>query len=165
MATDATLPCAKLLSDFEGLRRFLLDKIKDVPERAALKVPAGSKVNLHWHLGHILYVQSSVLLVRAGDPTPIPKAWREYFGNGTTSASCDSLAPAWDELLRRAEDFSRDLPGRHLARAGKALKKPFKLMNIPVNTVGEAIPFLMVHEGDHLAQVKRLLSQLEPSAA
>lgn len=163
MATEPSLSCAKLLADFEGLRRFLLDRVKDVSEREALRVPSGSKVNLHWHIGHLLYVQSSVLLIRAGDPSPIPKAYRDYFGNGTTSATCDSLAPDWDEVMRLAESFSKDLPGRHLARAGKVLKRPFKLMNIEVRTVGEAVPFLLAHEGDHLAQVKRLLAAPDPS--
>jgi uncharacterized damage-inducible protein DinB len=160
MVSSPTLPCAKLLTDFEGVRRFLLDKVKDVPAREAMALPAGSKVNLQWHIGHLLYVQSSVLLIRAGDPSPIPKAYRSYFGNGTTAAGFDSLVPDWDELLGRAEAFSAGLVEAHASRASKPLKKPFQLMNIEVNTVGEAIPFLIAHEGDHLGQVKRLLSLL-----
>lgn len=158
--TGPALPCAKLLSDLEGVRRFLLDKLVPVPEREALAIPPGGRNHLHWHLGHLLYVQSSALYVRAGDPSPIPKSFRGYFGYGTSPAAYDSLVPDWDELLGRAREFSRDLPGRHAPRAGKPLRKPIELMNITARTVGEAVPFLLVHEGDHLSRVKLILSSL-----
>lgn len=156
----ATLPCAKLLADLEGARRFLLEKISGATETEARVIPPGFKNHLHWHLGHLLYVQSSALYIRAGDPSPIPKSYRDYFGNGTTPAGYDSLVPDWDELLKRAGEMSRDLPGKHAARAGKALRKPLKLMNIAAGTVGEAVPFLLVHEGDHLCRVKQILAYL-----
>jgi hypothetical protein len=154
------IPCAKLLADLEGVRRFLLEKVSDVSERDARVIPPGFRNHLHWHLGHLLYVQSSALYVRAGDPPPVPKAYREYFGNGTTPAGYDSLVPDWDEVLGRARDLSRGLVAKHGGRCAKPLKRPLGLMNIPAATVGEAIPFLLVHEGDHLCRVKQILAFL-----
>jgi hypothetical protein len=160
---NASLPCAKLLADLEGARRFLLERIADVSEREARVIPPGFKNHLHWHLGHLLYVQSSALYIRAGDPSPIPKAYRDYFGNGTTPAGYDSLVPDWDEIKARARDLSADLVAKHESRCPKPLKKPLKLMYIHAGTVGEAIPFLLVHEGDHLCRVKQILASLSPS--
>lgn len=154
------LPFSKLLADLEGARRFLLEKVAPVSEREARVIPPGFQNHLHWHLGHLLYVQSSALHVRAGDPPPVPKSFREYFGNGTSPAGYDSLVPDWDELLGRAREMSRGLPDRHGPRAGKPLQRPLKLMNISAGTVGEAIPFLLVHEGDHLSRVKQILAHL-----
>jgi hypothetical protein len=160
---SASLPCAKLLADLEGARRFLLERVADVSEREARVIPPGFKNNLHWHLGHLLYVQSSALYIRAGDPSSIPKAYRDYFGNGTTPATYDSLVPDWDEIRGRARGFSSDLVAKHESRCQKPLKKPLKLMHIEAGTVGEAIPFLLVHEGDHLCRVKQILARLSAS--
>lgn len=161
---NAGLPYAKLLADLEGARRFLLEKIADVSEADAGVIPPGFKNHLHWHLGHLLYVQSSALYIRAGDPSPIPKAYRDYFGNGTTPAGYDSLVPDWDEILARARDLSTGLVAKHESRCMRPLKRPLKLMHIPAATVGEAVPFLLVHEGDHLCRVKQILAHLAGSS-
>lgn len=160
MDAEPGLAYAKLLTDLEGVRRFLLDMLAEVPERDARRILPGFRNHLHWHLGHLLYVQGSVLFARAGDPAPVPKSFRAYFGYGTSPAGYDSLAPDWDELLGRARAMSRDLPGSQGPRVGTPLRRPFKLMNISVATVGEAIPFLLVHEGDHLSRVKSILAGL-----
>lgn len=160
MPEHASLSCDKLLTDLEGVRRFLLEKLAPISSKQALIIPPGFKNHLHWHLGHLLYVQSSALYVRAGDPTPIPKSYRDYFGFGTAPAVYDSLVPDWDELMAVAAEFSRDLVGKHGHRTGKPLIKPLKLMNIAAGTVGEAVPFLLVHEGDHLCRVKQFLAIL-----
>lgn len=157
---NAGLPYAKLLADLEGVRGFLLGRVADVPPADARVIPPGSRNHLHWHLGHLLYVQSSALYVRAGDPSPLPKSYRDYFGNGTTPARYDSLVPDWDEILARARDLSAGLVAKHESRCGKPLKRPLQLMNIPAATVGEAVPFLLVHEGDHLCRVKQILAFL-----
>ena len=160
---SASLPCSKLLADLEGARRFLLGKVAEVSEKDARAIPPGFRNHLHWHLGHLLYVQSAALYIRAGDPSPIPKAYRDYFGNGTTPAGYDSLVPDWDEILGRARDFSAGLVAKHESRCHKPLKRPLKLMNIAAGTVGEAVPFLLVHEGDHLCRVKQILDFLARS--
>lgn len=159
-ARDEGLAHSKLLTDLEGVRRFLLERLAPVSEREASIIPPGFRNHLHWHLGHLLYVQSSALYVRAGDPPPVPKSFREYFGNGTTPAGYDSLVPDWDELLGRAREMSRDLVGKHAHRAARPLKKPLKLMYIAAGTVAEALPFLLVHEGDHLGRIKQITAFL-----
>jgi len=160
MDPENGLAYTKLLADLEGVRRFLLDKLRPVTERDARRILPGFRNHLHWHLGHLLYVQGSVLFARAGEPAPVPKSYREYFGYGTSPAGYDSLAPDWGELLGRAREMSRDLPARLGPRTGAPLRRPFELMNIAVATVGEAVPFLLVHEGDHLSRAKQILAGL-----
>ena len=161
MSTETvSVSCAKLLTDLEGVRRFLLEKLAPVSAKQAQVIAPGFRNHLHWHLGHLLYVQSSALYVRAGDPSPIPKSYREYFGFGTAPATYDSLVPDWDDLMGMAKEMSGDLAGKHGPRAGKPLKKPIKLMNIAAGTVGESVSFLLVHEGDHFSRIKHILSIL-----
>ncbi len=154
------LPYAKLLEDYEGLRRFILEKLAPVSAKEAVAVPPGHRNHLHWHLGHMLYVQGSALHARAGDPAPVPRSFRPYFGFGTGPGSYDSLVPDWDDLLDLARAMSTGLAALHVPRAGKPLLKPIRLMHISAGTVGEAIPFLLVHEGDHLSRIKQMTARL-----
>jgi hypothetical protein len=163
-AAESAFPVAKLLQDLEGVRRFTLDRLDPVPASQAMTVIPGFRNHLHWHLGHLLYVMGSALYVRAGDPAPVPKSYRDYFGNGTAPEGYDSLVPDWDELLARAREMSCDLVGKHAHRARQPLLKPLKLMNIPARTVGEAVPFLLVHEGDHLSRIKQITAFLAKSS-
>jgi hypothetical protein len=162
-ASDSAFPVAKLLQDLEGVRRFTLDRLEPVTASQAMAVMPGCRNHLHWHLGHLLYVMGSALYVRAGEPAPVPKSYRDYFGNGTEPEGYDSLVPDWDELLARAREMSRDLVAKHAHRAGQPLVKPLRLMNIPARTVAEAIPFLLVHEGDHLSRIKQITAWLAKS--
>lgn len=160
MDAAPALPYAKLLTDLEGLRGFILAKLEPVSARDALRVLPGARNHLHWHLGHMLYVQGSALHARAGDEAPVPKSFRPYFSFGTSPADYDSLVPDWDELLARAKSMSRGLVDLHAPRAAMPLLKPIRLMGISAATVGEAIPFLLVHEGDHLSRIKQMTSAI-----
>jgi hypothetical protein len=42
------------------------------------------------------------------------------------------------------------------------LVKPYKLMNISMATAGETLPFLLAHEGEHIAHIKRLRKAVRP---
>ena len=150
------LPFAKLLTDWEGVRRMALGLLEPVETTAALRIPPGGKNHLHWHLGHLLTSQDYVLQTRAGLPSGLPRGMWAYFRIGSSPDAYDSLAPDWDDLLALARHQSRDFPGRYLNRVGQTLVKPLRLMNISMTTVGEAIPFLLAHEAEHLSRIKSL---------
>jgi hypothetical protein len=59
--------------------------------------------------------------------------------------------------------MSSGLVAKHAHRGDMPLVKPLKLMNISARTVGEAVPFLLVHEGDHLSRVKQITAILARS--
>ncbi|MDB5103497.1 MAG: hypothetical protein JWP91_1186, partial [Fibrobacteres bacterium] len=95
-------------------------------------------------------------------PSPCPGGFQGYFGLGTSPSEYDSLIPDWDELLTLAGRQARALPDQVAGRLHQPLVKPRKLMNISMATAGDTLPFLLAHEGEHLAHIKRLRKALRP---
>ena len=164
MATDKdSLPYSTLLRDFSDLRAFALKFLANMDAEEASLVPDGFRNNLHWQLGHLLYTQGTILYEGCGRPLPFPRDFKMYFGLGTSPEDFDSLVPDWDELLALAAKHLRSLPGEVAPRLHQPLRKPCKLMNIAMATAGETLPFLIAHEGEHLAHIKRLRKALRPA--
>ncbi len=150
-------PFAKLVSDFETLRAFTLRLLADVDASAAARVPAGFRNSLQWQVGHLLYAQSQALFLWSGHPAPYGKGFGDYFGIGTTPENFDSLVPDWDELMKLAKRHSQGLLEIVGARVAEPLNKPYRFMNIKMGTTGDTVPFLLAHEGEHIAHIKRLV--------
>lgn len=153
--SQESLPFATLLRNFSDLRSFSLKFVANVGAEAAMTVPDGFKNSLHWQVGHLLYTQDIALFGWCGLPSRLGRYFPEYFGRGTSPGDYDSLAPDWDDLLSIADRESRALP-EVLDRMGGALVKPVRLMDIGMGKAGETLPFLMAHEGEHIAHIKRL---------
>lgn len=155
-AESSSLPFSTLVRDFSDLRAFVLKFLSSIEPDEAAKVPPGFSNSLHWQLGHLLYTQGVTLFEWCGQPSPIPRSFKAYFGLGTGPKDFDSLAPDWDELLALAKRQARALPEQVSGRLQQPLLAPQKLMNITMTTMGETLPFLLAHEGEHLAHIKRL---------
>ncbi len=160
MAADA-LPFATLLKDFSDLRAFSLRFLQGMEEEEAMALPEGFRNNLHWQLGHLLFTQGTTLWDWCGRPSPFP-GFAPYFGLGTSPGEYDSLVPDWDTLLRLARKHLLSLPGEVAGRLQEPLGKPYKLMNLAMTTAGETLPFLIAHEGEHIAHIKRLRKAVRP---
>ncbi|MEO6096599.1 MAG: DinB family protein [Fibrobacteria bacterium] len=163
--SSETLPFATLLRDFTNLRAFNLKFLANIGEDEALLVPRFPETfrnSLHWQLGHLLFTQGITLYEWCGVASPIPKGFQAYFGLGTSPEDYDPLVPDWDELLSLAAVQVRALPQDVAGRLQAPLRKPYKLMNITMTTAGETLPFLLAHEGEHLAHIKRLRKAVRP---
>lgn len=154
-----SLPFATMLRNFSDLRSFSLKFVANVGAEAAMAVPEGFNNSLHWQVGHLLYTLDIALFGWCGLPSRLDRDFPEYFGRGTSPEDYDSLAPDWDDLLSIAERELRALPEVR-DRLGHPLIKPVRLMNISMETAGETLPFLLAHEGEHIAHIKRLRAAL-----
>lgn len=150
-------PFEKLVSEFESLRAFTLKLIANVDAKAAERVPAGFRNSLQWQLGHLLFAQSGCLFLWSGHPAPYGRGFGEYFGIGTSPANFDSLVPGWDELMALAKRHSRGILEVAGGRVSEPLSKPYRFMNITMSTTGDTVPFMLAHEGEHIAHIKRLV--------
>jgi hypothetical protein len=157
-----SLPYATLLKDFTDLRAFNLKFLLGMEEAEALRQPAGFRNTLHWNLGHLLYTQGEALWTWCGLKSPFP-GFAPYFGLGTSPVDHDSLAPDWDILLGLAKRHLASLPGEVAARLNQPLNRRWKFMNLSMATAGETLPFLIAHEGEHVAHIKRLRKALRPA--
>ena len=164
-AESLSLPFSVLLRDFSDLRTFSLKFLVTMEADEAFRVPEGFRNSLHWQLGHLLYTQAITLFEWCGQPSPFPRGFQEYFGLGTSPKDYDSLVPDWDELLSLARKHVRTLPEQVSGRLHQPLLRPRKLMNISMATAGDTLPFLLAHEGEHLAHIKRLRKALRPGPA
>jgi hypothetical protein len=163
MITDSvSLPFSTLVRDFTDLRSFVLKFLVTMESDEALLVPEGFKNSLHWQLGHLLYTQGTTLFEWCGLPSPFHRGFQQYFGLGSSPKDYDSLVPDWDILLALARRHVRDLPDQIAGRLDQPLITPRKLMNISMVTAGDTLPFLLAHEGEHLAHIKRLRKALRP---
>ena len=158
------LPYATLLKDFGDLRAFSLKFLEGLDEEEALTRPGDFPNHLHWQLGHLLYTQGETLFAWCGLPHPFP-GFGAYFGLGSRPEDYDSLVPDWDTLLRLARRHLASLPEAVSGRLDRPLAKPRKLMNLPMRTAGETLPFLIAHEGEHIAHIKRLRKAVRPPRA
>ena len=154
MPADA-IPFQTLLKDFSDLRGFALMFLQGMDEEEALTLPEGFRNHLHWQLGHLLYTQGTTLWEWCGRPSPF-RGFGPYFGLGTSPEGYDSLAPDWDTLLKLARRHLSSLPGEVAGRLHEPLLKTYKLMNLTMKTAGDTLPFLIAHEGEHIAHIKRL---------
>ena len=161
-AESLSLPFSTLLRDFTDLRAFALKFLVTMEADEAAQVPEGFKNSLHWQLGHLLYTQGITLFEWCGEPSPCPRGFEQYFGLGSSPKDYDSLVPDWDELLALARRQLRALPDQVSGRLHQPLVVPRKLMNISMATAGDTLPFLLAHEGEHLAHIKRLRKALRP---
>jgi DinB superfamily len=162
MADSHSLPFATLLRDFSDLRAFTLKFLMTMEGEEALQIPEGFRNSLHWQLGHLLYTQGVTLFEWCGLPSPFPRAFHGYFGLGTSPQDYDPLVPDWDELLALARRHQRGFPEQVAGRLSEPLLVRRTLMNISMLTAGETLPFLLAHEGEHIAHIKRLRKALRP---
>ena len=162
IAESQSLPLSTLLRDFSDLRAFSLKFLVTMEPDEAFQVPEGFKNSLHWQLGHLLYTQGVTLFEWCGLPSPFHRGFQQYFGLGTSPGDYDSLVPDWDELLALARRHVRALPEQVSGRLHQPLINPRKLMNISMATAADTLPFLLAHEGEHLAHIKRLRKALRP---
>jgi DinB superfamily len=150
----------KIISDFERLRAFTLKLISKVDSKAAERIPEGFHNNLHWQLGHLLYVQDQCFFLWSGHASCLGKGsayFGEYFGIGTSPKSFDSLVPDWDELLALAKRHSQGLQGVIGSRLAEPLRKPYQFMNMKMLFTSDTLPFMLAHEGEHIGHIKRLV--------
>ena len=155
-ASPDSLSFQTLLRDFSDLRAFSLKFLVNLSAEEAAQQPPGFSNTLHWHLGHLLYTQGTTLYEWCGVPSPFPGGFKAYFGLGTGPDDFDSLMPDWDQLLGLARTHVRTLPDQVAGRLHLPLAQPRKLMNISMATAADTLPFLIAHEGEHLAHIKRL---------
>jgi hypothetical protein len=164
MSTDSgSLPYSVLLRECSEVRAFTLKFLESIDAEEAMRIPPGFANHLHWQLGHLLFAQGAALFLWSGRPLPYGRGFKDYFGRGSNPADYDSLVPDWDELKNLVKRQHREMPSQVAGRLDDRLVKPIQLMDITMNTTGETLPFLMAHEGEHIAHIKRLRKAVRPA--
>lgn len=150
----------KAVAMIEGIRKEVLDRISDLSEEEALRVPPGHRNCVHWHIGHILHVQLAHWYVRRGEALPVDPGFRKYFAEGRSPADYDAGTPAFARLLDLYREYSFDLIRKFGDILQAPLTRPFDFVHNHFATVEDDLYLLIYHEGEHGPLLTRLLRAL-----
>lgn len=161
MIPDPT-PCTrKAVSLLEGIRKDVLDRIGNLSEEEALRIPEGFRNCVHWHIGHMLHVQLAHWFVRRGEALPIDLGFRKYFRDGSSPADYDAATPSFAKLLETYREYSFGILEKFGPFLEAPMTKPFEYMNSHFATVADDLHLLIFHEGEHSPMINRLIKAMQ----
>ena len=126
-------------------------------------IPNGLRNNIHWHTGHIVTVQASLLYKRSGLEVPVPPEYFNWFGKGTSPADWTDDTVAF-EVVREDADRLLGITLSDLSRY-RDVQYPETITvtgGVQLSSFAEALGFLAIHEALHLGAMnvmKRLLER------
>jgi uncharacterized damage-inducible protein DinB len=128
------------------MRRSLLREIEGVNPEFMDVQPAGFNNTIHWHLGHVLTAAEKFLL---NSNSNLPAHYSQLFGYGSKPSEWTGDVPSVEVLKQQLqEQLVRLLEIPEESLTEKAAQ-PFQGME----TVGEFINFVVLHETNHIGQI------------
>lgn len=137
-------------------RKALAQDLKDATPTLLQTIPEGFNNNIHWQVGHILFVTEHFFFK---GQEKLPANYIQFFGPGTKPADWDEEAPNLETLLEQlneqlerikevpSEAFEQKLPKRFLGN----------------NTYGELIATGAFHEAMHVGQIQSMKRLIQAS--
>ncbi len=119
--------------------------------------PANFNNTIHWHAGHILFVQDRLTLHLTGQEPVLPKEYQGWFGNGTKPADWVTAPPSFEVLLQQL----RDQPARLQHYLTGKLADKLTMAFINFETLGESLNYTFYHEGIHLGYLMAINRAIE----
>lgn len=92
------------LAALEFSRNFLNGILRDFPENQALFTPFAGANHATWILGHITWVDDTVLQSWGGQTSGLPAIWPELFAWKSTPATDARLYPSFSEMKACLEE-------------------------------------------------------------
>lgn len=132
-------------------------KVKDENPDFADTIPEGFNNNIRWNLGHIVTITDQLANYPAGEKPDFPKPYHSSFANGTSPKGWNDETPSLDEIIQALEEQPKQLKEKFAGRLSDPLPKPFSLVGVEFQTVGDLIAFNLYHEGMHLGQINTML--------
>ncbi|WP_201007511.1 DinB family protein [Paenibacillus glycanilyticus] len=83
----------------------LIRVFKQCPPEQRKVIPYGFNNNVHWHLGHILFITQYEVLGLSGRPLVLPENYKDFFAFGTRPADWREDPPEWDLLLAQLKEL------------------------------------------------------------
>ncbi|MFJ9384545.1 DinB family protein [Peribacillus sp. NPDC101481] len=128
------------------MRGNLLKEIDGIKPEFMDVQPEGFNNTIHWHLGHVLTTAEKFLL---DSNSELPANYGQLFGYGSKPADWTGDVPTVEVLkqqLHEQLDRLLEIPEERLT---EKTPQPFNGME----TVGEFINFVVLHEANHIGQI------------
>jgi hypothetical protein len=144
-------------------RNSLIETLDGLTLEQINRVPPGFNNNLAWQLGHVIAVDQRYIYEKGGLSISVEEALLDAYGNGTKPEK-DITQEELDALKAKAratiEKLKADCAGNHFDNYASHSMGNFKF-----NTIDDALPLLLFHEGLHLGAAKDLRRAVQGSAA
>lgn len=146
----------KKFDDLLQTRKFLLKITAHLSNQQLNKIPAGFKNNIAWNLAHLLVTQQLLCYKLSGLKCLISEEMISNFQKGS--------APNYnvsEEEFEKIKELFLKLPVQLEKDYNDGIFKNYTTyttsIGVSLNSVDEAIPFNLYHEGIHLGVILQLL--------
>jgi hypothetical protein len=152
-------------ANIERIKHFRLHLLKQLKELTTVQlntIPAGYNNNIIWNLGHLISTAQNMGYVRAGLPITVDDNYVSSYLPGTQPNQFidePEVETIKALLITSIDRFQSDFDGNTFVQYTPSVMIP-KVYGFEVNTIDEAIDYLLYHEGYHsgyIAAMKRLL--------
>jgi hypothetical protein len=139
------------IEKIKQIRQFLLNQIADLTPEELNKIPAGYNNNIIWNVAHLICAQQSICYLRAGLPITVNDNYVTPF---LTNTKPDRIIDSQEiEVIKELFISSLDELQTRLDedRFGNYTASPniLKVYGVRLNTIHDALEFLLYHEGFH----------------
>lgn len=151
------------IEKIKKIRQYLLDEINELTDEQLNKIPPGFNNNIIWNLGHLICAQQSICYMRAGHSIKVSD---KYFSPFLTDTKPDVFIGKHDiEEIKKLfigcidelqVDFNENIFDNY-----SPSPNILKVYGIKLNSIEDALEFLLYHEGFHsgyIISLRRLVS-------
>ncbi len=136
-------------------REYLLQMIQDLSTDQLNEIPPGFNNNIIWHIGHLLASQQGVCYLRAGMPLAIHEDYYKRYKSDTRPdgfidrMEVEKITTLFMDAIDQFEyDYEAGIFSNY---------KPWTTRyGVSLNTIDDAVQFLLFHEGLHTGSVTAL---------
>lgn len=145
----------KKIEKIKDFRLFLLKQLDGLTAQQLNEVPSGYNNNIIWNLAHLICAEQSMCYVRAGLPLVVDE---QYFSPYLPTTKPTGFVDEQEiEIIKKLlissidrlqADFEKDAFGNYSPSAMTP-----KIYGVEVNSIDDAINFLLYHEGFHAGYI------------
>ncbi|MGY3212013.1 DinB family protein [Mucilaginibacter sp. HD30] len=152
----------KRIDKIKKIREFLLREIAGLSEGQLNTIPAGYNNNIIWNINHLISAQQGICYRRMGQTPVLPDKYLAPFGTNTKPDRILEVREI-DEVKgfflttidRLQEDFGKKIFTSRPAASN------YKVYEIDMYDIDDALDILLYHEGYHAGQILRLKKLVE----
>lgn len=136
-------------------RSFILGLVNDMSDDQLNKIPSGYKNNIIWNMGHLIASQQDLCYIRSNVPIVVDDGYIKLFKTDTkpqgiiSSEAIDTIKKLMLPTIDRMESDYK----QHMLTAFKPFKTRY---GSSLQTIDDAIDYLVFHEGIHLGYIMAL---------
>ena len=146
------------IENIKKFRRFLLEHTEHLTSEQLNTIPPGYNNNIIWNMAHLISAQQAIAYRLAGQATIMEDHFVTAYLPGTKPQGILGDAEIEfikEKLVTTIDQFATDYDN-HLFEKFSPSERIKKIYNIELNTINDALSFILFHEGFHVGYVLSL---------